>query len=263
MSRGRKSDDRLRNQRRTANRRLRELEDDIAKRTGRCLFVIDDSGEYCDEPVDNNCHIVPESAVLDGLRDDRTKKVLELQWGVSQWRELLFSDGVEQRVRDSNTFDPSERKTGVVCVGQFACKTRSHDDEFHPIDVAEPDFDDPEVRLLAGLRLMQFQPDQMLLGLELHQKRHKAVMRTRGPQDRASWVGEKVRLTEALRKGEPTLKLLGKHWNARKTGGEFDPDIVSARVLSFRSKLRLAGGLSYGKATAASVFLVEGRIYSS
>ena len=165
MSRVRKSDDRLRNQRRTANRRLRELEEDIAKRTGRCLFVIDDSGEYCDKPVDNNCHIVPESAVLHGLRDDRTKKVLELQWGVSQWRELLFSDDVEQRVRDSNTFDPSERNTGVVCVGQFACKTRSHDDEFHPIDVAEPDFNDPEVRLLAGLRLMQFQTDQILLGL--------------------------------------------------------------------------------------------------
>ena len=83
-------------------------------------------------------------------------------------------------------------------------------------------------------------------------------MRTRGPQDRASWVGEKVRLTEALRRGEPTLKMLGKHWNARKTGGGFNSDIVSARVLSFRSKLRLAGGLSYGKATAASVFPIQG-----
>ena len=64
MNRGRRPHDGARDQRIMANRRMRKVERDVAERIGRCLFVIDESGEYCGEPVTNNCHIVSETAVL-------------------------------------------------------------------------------------------------------------------------------------------------------------------------------------------------------
>ena len=249
------------NSRRKANERLLEIEKHVAGYEGRCLFVTDDNGEYCNNPVSNNCHLVSESAVLDGLKDGKTKKVLELQWGVSKWRELLFSGDVEQRLENTSSFEPSIRTTGAACVGRFACKQCAHDDEFQPIDVAEPDFDDPVVRFLSGYRLLLFLADQCRQAISLHQTWEQAVMRNSKPADRARWLGEKEKLKKALRKAEPDVVLLGKNWHARKNGGAIDLSVVSAQVLNFRSKLRLAGGVSYGKATGVTVFPVQGDLH--
>ena len=215
---------------RVANKRLRELESDVADYTGSCLFVTDDNGGCCGKPVSNNCHIVSESAVLDRLKDDETKKVLELQWGVSQWRRLVFSSDVEQRVQDTSTFDPSERTTHDACMGRFACKLYDHDGEFQPIDIVDPDFDDPVVRFLSGYRLVLFLADQCRMAIELQQKwggrkrggqkRGRNVMRDAKPHDRALWRGEAEKLMGGFRRAEATVKLLGKNWHARKTGGD-------------------------------------------
>ena len=43
-----------------------------------------------------------------------------------------------------------------------------------------------------------------------------------------------------------------------RPAGTFDLDVVSAQVLKFRSKLMLAGGVCYGKATAVTAFPVQG-----
>ena len=242
-----------------ANRRLRKVEKDVAKRTGRCLFVIDESGEYCGEPVTNNCHIASETAVLEGLRDDKTQKVLDLQWGVSPWRETIFSDDAVRRVGDTNTFDPSERTTSVACTGRFACKARAHDDEFQPADVADPDFNDPDVRLLSALRMAMYQVDQLRLALELHRKWHRTVRRNPGRSGSLSiWEREKAKYERQLGRAESRLKLLGKQWHARKTRGEFDPGVVSASTMTFRSKLRLAGGVFYGQCAAICLFPLQG-----
>ena len=245
-----------------ANKRMLEIEKDIAAYKGRCLFVNDNNGGYCNKPVTNNCHIVSEPAVLDGLKDDKTKKVIELQWGVSKWRELLFGSDVEQRAQDTTTFDPSERTTGVVCTGRFACKLRAHDDEFQPIDVADPDFDDPEARFLSGYRLALFLADQPRTAKWLHQKWDRVVMRevklNRDFRGRDAWREESKKLKREFLRRQSTVKLLGSHWHARKTGGTFDLDVVSAQVLTFRSKLRLAGGVSYGKGTGVTVFPGQG-----
>ena len=133
-----------------ANRLLRELEGDLVGYIGDCLFVVDDNGQYCNKLVSNNCHIVSESSVLSKLKN-RQGKLLELQWGVSQWRRLLFADEAPANI------PPFRRPPGATCVGRFACKSHSkedpysHDDEFKKIDVAQPDFCDPIVRFLAGL----------------------------------------------------------------------------------------------------------------
>ena len=245
--------------RRGANKLLAQLENDVAGYVGRCLFVIDDNGAHCGRPVTNNCHMISESAVLDGLRDNETKRVLELQWGVSQWRRLVFRSDVEQRAQDLNTFDPSERTTGDACTGRFACKSPyDHDGQFQPIDVAEANFDDPVVRLLSGYRLMLFLADQCRQAMELHQRWDQVGLRRRDSGNLALWLAEKGKLNTALQRAEAAVALLGQSWRARETGGQFDPDPVSAKVLKFRSKLRFAGGVSYGKATGVIVFPGKG-----
>ena len=242
---------------RTANKLLLEIENDVKGYKGHCLFVTDDIGGYCDEPVSNNCHVVSESAVLDGLKDDKTKKVLELHWGVSQWRRLLFSGDVEQRVQDTTTFDPSEKTTGDACMGRFACKLHAHDDEFSLIDVAVPDFDDPVVRFLSGYRLVLFQTDLYRQIKRLHEKWDRNAMRNPALNNRVTWLREKRKVSEGLRRVKVAATLLGKNWYARETGGTFNLNLVSAQVLNFRSKLRLAGA-AYSKATGVTVFPVDG-----
>ena len=257
MNSNRQSDELSKTLRRTANERLLKIEGQVGEYAGRCLFLVD-SGEYCDEPVTNNCHIVSESAVLDGMKDDKTKKVLELQWGVSQWRELLFRSDVEQRVQDTSTFEPSERTTSEACMGKFACKIRAHDDAFRPIDVAIPNFKDPVVRFLSAYRLVLFLADQCRHAIELHQKWEPDVMRNSRPRERAQWLGEKAKLNEALRRAEEVVMLLGKVWHARETYGTSNLDVVSAQVLNFRSKLKIAGSVNYGRATGVTVYPIQG-----
>lgn len=246
---------------RTANKLLRQLEGDVSGYKGRCLFVTGDNGEFCNKPVSNNCHIVSKTAVLDGLKDDKTKRVLELQWGVGKWREMLFSGEVVQRVKDPSAFEPSVKTTGAACVGRFACKQSAHDNEFQPIDVAEPDFDDPVVRFLSAYRLLLFVSDQCRLAMYLYQIRDQLVVSIYGRAVPAMWLSEKEKLNKALQEAEAAVVFLGRNWHARKNGGIFDLEVVSAQVLNFRSKLRIAGGMFYGNATGVTVFPVQGHLH--
>ena len=192
------------------------------------------------------------------MRDDRTQKVLEFEWGVSPWREMIFSDDAVRRVGDTNTFDPIERTTSVACTGRFACKARAHDDEFQPADVAAPDFEDSDVRLLSSLRMAMFQVDRLSMALELIQKSDRAVRRTPVRGGLSMWLGDKAKYERQLERSESRLKLLGKQWHARKARGEFDHDVVSAQTMTFRSTLRLAGGVFYGQCAAICLFPLQG-----
>ena len=253
MYRGQRRGVSSRDLRRTANKQLGKIERDVAGYVGRCLFVVDDSGAFCNKPVSNNCHIVSESAVLDKLKDDKSQKVLELNWDVSQWRRLMFSNDLEQKLQSTATFDPSPKTTHDACVGWFACKPSAHDDEFQPVDVADPDFDDPIVRFLAGYRLVLYLSDQYRLAMKFHELSNQDVMKNAKPRESDSWRGVYEQRGEGSRRLEPIVKLLGLNWYARNNGGDFDPDLVSAQVLRFRSELRLAGCVFYGKYLAVSV----------
>ena len=259
MNRGLQRDVSSRDLRRTANKLMEKMERDVAGYVGRCLFVVDDNGGYCNEPVSNNCHIVSEKAVLVDLRDHETQKVFELNWGVSQWRSLVFSSDVEQRVKDATTFEPSPEITHDACIGRFACKPNAdHDNEFQPIDVADPAFDDPIVRFLAGYRSVLFLADQYRLAIKFYEQWDRTAKGNNDPRNRNSWRAEKSNLERGLHRAEINVKLLGKNWHAWKTYGTFDSDLVSAQVLRFRSKLRLAGCVFYGKYTAATIFPAQG-----
>ena len=239
------------NSKREANKRLIQIEKDVAGYIGRCLFVVDDSGRFCNEPVNNDCHMISESAVLSKLRD-KDSKVVNLEWGVSQWRQLTFRSDV-----DSTTVPLPRRPTGDACVGRFACKPyghAGHDDEFQPIDVEEPDFSDPGVRLLVGYRMEMFLADQCRLSMNVRRKWNSVAMRNSPPRSRAYWCVQMEKVKTALEKAESAVTLLGKHWHARETTETLDPGLVSAQVLRFRSNLKIAGSVFYGRYTALTVF---------
>ena len=254
MNGGYESDTEAKARRQATNDTFRKLEGDVSGYIGRCLFMTDDSGEFCSEPVANNSHMVPESAILKELRDGENENILELQWGLSQWRELAFSDDPERAVGETYTFEPAEKPTGLVCKGRFACKRLRHDDEYGPIDGAQPNFDIPEVRLQTFLRLEQFRADQLNQASQLHVKWTPPSLRKTQGQQRKFWVQEGAKYKEAYRSALPIVKSLGQNWYARRTGGQFDPDMVSRRVLTFRSKIRVAGGVFYEGPTDVYVF---------
>ena len=247
-----------RDAKRKANRSLRNLENDVARHKGSCLFVVDDSGRFCREPVTNRCHIVSNSKVLSSLRD-KDGKVLELQWGISQWRRVVFN--IDQ---DPTNIDIPCRSADDACVGWFACKPEGnagHDDRFHLIDVADPDFDDPEVRILFAYRMEMFLADQFRLAMKLRSLWNTASMRNSSPSSRGDWF----KYMETLRTGSDRAELavvrLGKAFHLGGTTGTFDPSLVTVRVFEFRSKLRIAGCVFYGGHLATIVLPTDGDKY--
>ncbi len=241
------------------NKLFVEIQRTLDDYTGRCLFVVDDIGTLCNEPVTNNCHIVSESAVLHKLREHNRQEVLVLGWGVSRWRELLFSDDPEERAKDPATFVPSKKITHDACVGWFACKVKAHDDKFQCIDVAELDFEDPLVCFLSVYRLALYRADQYAQALEFYAQWNEAALSSPLSEGIPWWLQQKDQLDKELREAEEQVGLLGKNWHAHETGGEFDADLVSvAGVLSFRSKLTLAGGVFFLRHTLVFVFPAGG-----
>ena len=239
----------------TANRLLREMDHDIKEYVGHCLFVVNDNGDYCNESVTNNCHIVSETAVLHKLREHGEQEVLVLGWGVSEWRKLLFGEDVEERLRDLATFAPSPKPTHDSCFSRFACKAKAHDDKFQCIDVAEPDFGDPLVCFLSAYRLVLYRADQYHQALNLYAQWNEAALSGPLPEGIPWWLQHGDRLEKEHQEAQEKAALLGRNWFARETGVEFDADLVSAaEVLTFRSKLMLAGGVFYGKHTLVTVF---------
>ena len=205
MNRGQKRARSSKERRRNANKQLRKLEDSLTGYEGSCLFAINEHGEFCGQPVSNNCHIVSESAVLHGLRDHKTKKVLGLQWGVSQWRKLLFREDPEQLVLDPGNFDPPESTTHEACVGWFACKLSAHDDEFRPIDVPQPDFCDPVMRFLSAYRISMYLADQYRQGLKFYEEWPQAALGSPNPRNQKRLLGEKGKLRQGHRVAEAAV----------------------------------------------------------
>ena len=170
------------------NLRKNELENRLEpvkraeRHRGTCLFVVDENGRRRGNPVDNNCHVIPESAVLDVLKDDRGK-VLEMRWGVARWGHLYVKSSESNRIDfgDPDSFEPQEVVTGNACIGWFACKDKctntDHDGEFGPIDVRDPDFSDPLIRLLCMYRAVLYESDQCRFGRRLLRNYSKLAWR--------------------------------------------------------------------------------------
>ena len=147
------------NPKREARIRIDDIGKDIDSYRGGCLFPANGDGSLCTQPPSRR-HVVPRSSVLNKLRDKKSGMVMEFDWGVDQWRNLVLSSDAEHPVNldDPATFEPRELSPREACTGLFACQI--HDDEFNPsLDTDNPDFGNPDVRRLAIGRAVLYAAD--------------------------------------------------------------------------------------------------------
>ena len=223
---------------------------------GKCLFVVDENGRTCGNPVYNNCHVIPESSILDRLKDSSSGKLFELRWGISKLEHFFVSSSETSPIdlTDPAAFEPQSVGTGDACVGWFACK--DHDNGFWPIDVKYPDFNDPQIQLLCLYRAFLYEVDMNRLSAELVKVWNKQTQRSQYKEIRFQWNKLLKNLNDRTPKAKATIRRLGKIWYDWKMHGAFSPDTVSGQALSFSSSLRFAACGLYGKGLVVTVFPV-------
>ena len=228
----------------------------IEGRKGKCLFVVDENGRTCGNPVDNNCHVIPESSILDRLKDSSSGKVLELKRGIRKWEHVFVSSSEASPIdlKDPDTFEPESVGTGGACVGWFACK--GHDNEFWPIDVKDPDFNDPHIQLLCLYRAFLYEVDMNRLSEQLVKVWNRRAQTSPDGETRFQWNKLLKNLSDRTPKAKETIGRLGKIWYDWKMHGAFNPDAVSGQTLSFSSSLRFAACGLYGKGLVVTVLPV-------
>ncbi len=243
------------NQKNTVAERLQPIKD-VVNRKGHCLFVIDEDGRVCGNPVNNNCHIIPESSVLSELKDRRSGKVFELQWGVNQWEHFfLATSETNPTTLDPDRFEPRPVGTGDACVRWFACK--DHDAEFYPIDVMNLDFSDPVVPFLCFYRSTLYAADLLRMGTSATSDWDRKAMNHPRVEVRVEWRRNRNSMKEVLLKNQHIVTELGKVWYLKKAYRKFALDIVSGQLFTFRSRVRFAACVSYGGDVTVVVFPYE------
>ena len=223
--------------------------------------MADNAEGFCREPITNRAHVIPRMAVLDKLKDNNTGKVMELQWGLEEWKKPLFSGAHSfQEIMDNRTnFEPSSKGTHEACTGQFACKP---DDEiFARIDVENPDYDDPTVRLLTIYRASLHGADTSRLGVFMMHNQNINVMRNNPPTVRVEWMKTARQAQENCRKAHSTIRKLGEVWRHQHSSGTQDLNLVKARQELFRSKLIFAACVFYGEHLTLIVEPVIGNLH--
>ena len=231
----------------------------VEKSRGSCLFVIDEDGRICGNPVDNNCHVISEKFVLGELKDSDSGKVLELRWGISRWQHLLVSGNGSNPINlnDTSAFDPQSVGTGNACVGSFACKDKvkdvDHDGEFWPIDVKEPDLSNPIVRFLFMYRAALYEVDMCRLAKQFARDWSKQALTHHDKGIRFKWTQLMSTLNSRTSEAKANASKLGKIWCGRKTHGELDPGTISGQALYFSSRLKFASSGFYGSGILVTV----------
>ena len=225
---------------------------------GVCLYVTGENGERCGNPVDNRCHVIPDSKVLDELRGRKSKKVFELQWGVARWTHYYATRSATNPITPINldAFEPLSVAPADACFGRFACKCThpDHDNEFSPIDVEVPDFEDPRVPILSMYRAALYEADLCRLGRRLAEQHRQEALRHPRKEVVLWWNKLWASLQSRSQWSEAASERLGKIWYRWKAHGKLDADAVSVRVLDFRSSLKFAACVfSYAKYVIVTV----------
>ena len=222
---------------------------------GRCHFVIDKEGTFCGEIVRERGHVISRTSVLDKLKDEKSGKVLEMEWHVAEWRRLFLASDDEHPVdlADPATFELRRVGTRDACTRRFACKP--DDDKFKLLDDFEfPNFDDPTVRLMAVHRTVLGGLDLRRQERTLLQAWHSPVMRGSSRHQKAEWLKQIEGNRSGLRKALEAVQFFGKAWYTPQSSGAADPDLISVQVVSFRSRLKFAASMLSGAGAAVMVF---------
>ena len=231
---------------------------------GRCLYVIDADGKTCGRRVTNNCHVIPKNPVL-GEMKDKDGKVLELRWGVGKWQNLFLSSSEDSQIDTAalDALDPQPTGIGDACVRWFACKDESkgvdHDGEFKPIDVREPDFDNPAIRVLAMYRVLLYTLDWMKLGIRLSNQWNKQARFISYRKAFVEWLKQQHALNKGRDPVERVASRLGKMWYEWKTNRDIEDDAILWKSFNFNSNLNFAACGFYGPSVVYVVPVGEDR----
>ena len=95
------------------------------------------------------------------------------------------------------TFTPRPEGINSASTGKFACG--SHEPgSFDPIDVAEPDFEDPEVLFLTEYRAYLYAHSLLLWGKWICQEWDREIMRGHNSGRRAGCVNKRDQIKQIL-----------------------------------------------------------------
>ena len=239
-----------------ADRRLRGIAEQANQYKGRCLFPVDVNGGLCPEPPSRS-HVIPRSSVLDRLKDPKSGKVLDLDWGVDQWAALILKSDENHPVNleDPTTFELRQVGTREACTGLYACGV--HDAVFIPIDTATQDFGDPGIRWLTMGRIAMYAADLCSRRKFLVDTWKWQALRGGNRSLRSSWLRELQFAYTAHEKGHLAARVWGESWLSLKSPDDLPDGLVDSSVQTFRSRLRMAACVYYGQATAVVVLPQE------
>ena len=131
----------------SADKRKKAMYERFKRYEPECLFVVDAEGHSCKNKTVAS-HTIPRANVLEPMQGS-DNEVLVTSWGVGALSHLFMSSSEESPIDlTPGTFKPRPQRINSASTGQFACVSHEHG-IFDPIDVAEPNFDDPEVLFLT------------------------------------------------------------------------------------------------------------------
>ena len=200
--------------------------------------------------------MIPRQSVLEKLKDNKSGKVLEFDWGVNQWRHLLLSSGPENPIdlEDPATFEPRPTGTHEACTGPFACEC--HDGVFNPsLDTDSPDFSDADVRRLAIGRVALYAADLATNRKFLVDKwdRRFGLMRRTDTRVVKKWAGKRALAYETYLLAHSAADRWRDAWRCGEGEADLPEHRVGWRTLTFRSSLTFAACVFYGAATPVIV----------
>ena len=193
------------------------------------------------------------------MSDEKSGKVLEFDWGVGQWQDLILRGDADHPIDldDPATFEPREVRTREACTGRFACQT--HDDVFNPsLDNDRPDFADPNTRLLAAGRAVLYAADLASKRKLIVEKMDRQCMRVPNVRLRMQWVKKRLLAYEFDGTAHATAERWRSIWQSANRAGEGPEDSVYWIRLNFRSTLAFAACIFYGRASAVMVLPRDG-----
>ena len=245
----------------SADKRKKAMYDRFNNYRPECLFVIGAGGQICREPAVHS-HTIAKEKVLTPIKGrdkkGRDNQVLVTIWGVGAFSHLFMSSSEEQPIDlIPSTFEPHPQGVDDASTGRFACAVHEPN-IFDSIDVAEPDFTDPEVLFLVEYRTYLYANSLLLWGRWMYDDWNREIMRSPNVRRRAGWIKKRDEIRQLLPQIEAVVSHLGELWFGKKKSANVAPQVVSGQLFRFRSSLKFAACMFYGRSSAVAVFPTGG-----
>ncbi len=239
----------------SADKRIKAMYERFDKYKPKCCFVVDGEGQFCRKQTVAS-HTIPKANVMTSLKG-RDNKVLVTTWGVGPISHVFMSSSEEHPI-DLSPKTLNSRPEGIdkASTGQFACCDHESG-TFDPLNVAEPDFVDPEVLFLSEYRTYLYAHSLLLRGKWTLDEWNRDIMSGPNMRQRTECIKRMAWTKQLLPDIESIVSRLGKLWYEKERSATIAPQVVSGELLYFRSSLKFAACMFYGRSSAITVFSTE------